>query len=168
MKVESVGSCRFQIHPCIPACVVSSEFTRKVVMKFLSAQFSRIWCWCVRSNFVHSKIFQSDRIHWSYGKKIPAHYACRNADLNLILVEATTSRSNIRMINSLKDSWGERLTWLDRKCFYLRKQAIWLCWWHVYWHLFIFKGDTGPVGEMGQRGKDGNPVGLQLILLYFE
>jgi len=73
--------------------------------------------------------------------------------------------SNNKFIDGLL---GERLTWLDRKWFYLRKQAIRLCWWHVFWHLFVFKGDTGPVGEMGARGKDGNPVGLQLILLYFE
>ena len=26
-KVESVGSCRFQIHLCILACVMSREFT---------------------------------------------------------------------------------------------------------------------------------------------
>ena len=36
-KVESVGSCRFQIHLYILACVMSREFTRDSVMKFLPA-----------------------------------------------------------------------------------------------------------------------------------
>ena len=40
------GSCRFQIHLCILACIMSCEFTRKAVMKFLSAQFSWIWSKC--------------------------------------------------------------------------------------------------------------------------
>ena len=36
---------RFQIHLCIPACVISSEFTDEVLigMKFLLAQFFLIW-----------------------------------------------------------------------------------------------------------------------------
>ena len=45
---------RFQIHLCIPACVMSSEFANEVVMKFLSAQFSWFWCNCLESNFVHN------------------------------------------------------------------------------------------------------------------
>jgi len=51
-----VVSCRLQIHSCILACVMSREFTRKAVMNFLPAQFPWIWCKCLRSNFVHSKI----------------------------------------------------------------------------------------------------------------
>ena len=47
LKVESIGSCRVQFHLCTPACVMSSEFTREVVMKFLAAQFSWIWCKCL-------------------------------------------------------------------------------------------------------------------------
>ena len=39
-KVESVASCRFQIDLCILACVMSREFTREAVMKFLPAPFS--------------------------------------------------------------------------------------------------------------------------------
>ena len=38
-KAESVGSCGFQIHLCILAFVMSHEFTREAVMKFLPAQF---------------------------------------------------------------------------------------------------------------------------------
>ena len=41
-KVESVGSCRFQIHLCIPACIMSSEYTHQATMKFLLTQFSGI------------------------------------------------------------------------------------------------------------------------------
>ena len=33
--------CRFQIHLCILACVMSCEFSREAVMKFLPAQFPR-------------------------------------------------------------------------------------------------------------------------------
>ena len=32
-------SCRFQVHLCIIACVMSHEFTRKAVKKFLPSQF---------------------------------------------------------------------------------------------------------------------------------
>ena len=39
-KVEYRCSCKFQIHLCIPACVMSREFTRKAVIKFLQAYFS--------------------------------------------------------------------------------------------------------------------------------
>ena len=41
-KVESVGSCRFQvIHLSIHVCVTSSEFTHEVVIKLLPAEFER-------------------------------------------------------------------------------------------------------------------------------
>ena len=56
-KDESVGSCRFQIHLCILACVMSREFTREAVTKFLPAQFPWIWCKCLLTNLIHSKIF---------------------------------------------------------------------------------------------------------------
>ena len=50
-------SCRFQIHLCIFACVMSREFTRKAVTKFLPAGFPWIWCKCLLWNLTHSKIF---------------------------------------------------------------------------------------------------------------
>ena len=46
-----------QIHLCILACVMSCEFTREAVTKFLPAQFPWIWCKCLLRNFIHSKIF---------------------------------------------------------------------------------------------------------------
>ena len=57
LKVESVGSCRFQIHLCILACAMSCEFTCNSVAKFLPAQFPWIWCKCLLINLIHSKIF---------------------------------------------------------------------------------------------------------------
>ena len=56
-KVESVASCRFQIDLRIVAYVMSCEFTRKIVMKFLPAPFSWIRCKCLLRNLIHSKIF---------------------------------------------------------------------------------------------------------------
>ena len=38
-KLNPVGSCRFQIHVCILACVMSREFTRDSLTKFLPAKF---------------------------------------------------------------------------------------------------------------------------------
>ena len=56
-KVESIGTCRFQIHFCILACVISREFTREAVRKFQATQFPQIWRKCLLRNFIHSKIF---------------------------------------------------------------------------------------------------------------
>ena len=56
-KIESVGSCRFQIHRCILACMMSREFSRKAVTKFLPAQFPWIWWKYLLKNLIHSKIF---------------------------------------------------------------------------------------------------------------
>ena len=39
LEVESIDSCRFQIHVCILACVMSREFTRESVTKFLPLSF---------------------------------------------------------------------------------------------------------------------------------
>ena len=46
-KVESVGSCRFQIQLCVLACVMSCAFTCKAVTKFLPIHFPWIWCKCL-------------------------------------------------------------------------------------------------------------------------
>ena len=54
----TVGSCRFQVHLCVhSACVMSREFTRDSVTKFLPAQFPWIWCKCLLRHLIHSKIF---------------------------------------------------------------------------------------------------------------
>ena len=62
-----VGSCRFQSHLFIPACVTSSEFTRKVVMKFLPAQVSK--------QFYPLKDFLTERTQRRYRKNVSAHWA---------------------------------------------------------------------------------------------
>ena len=59
------------------------------------------------------KDFQSDQIQRSSCKIFTAHYACRNAALNLTPVTAMTNGFIFQIINSLIESWGVRLTWLD-------------------------------------------------------
>ena len=62
------------------------------------------------------KDFQSDQIQRSSHKILTAHYACRNADLNLTLVTGRTNKFIFQIINSLIESWGVRLTCLDCNC----------------------------------------------------
>ena len=62
------------------------------------------------------KDFQSDQIQRSSRKIFTAHYACRNAALNLTPVTGTTNGFIFQIINSLIESWGVRLTWFDCKC----------------------------------------------------
>ena len=115
-KVETVGSSRFQIHLCILAYVMSRELTREAVMKFLPAQFPWIWCECLWSNFINNlRDFQSDQIQRSSHKIFTAHYACRNAALNLTPVMGTTNGFIFQIINSVIESWGVRLTYFDCK-----------------------------------------------------
>ena len=61
------------------------------------------------------KDFQSDQILRSSRNIFTAHYACRNAALNLTPVTGTTNGFIFQIINSLIQSWGVRLTWLDCK-----------------------------------------------------
>ena len=86
----TVGSCRFQIHLCILGCVMSREFTRETVMKFLLPHFSWVWCKSLRSNFLDSKIFNLTKYRDVVVEKFSSHYASRNANLNLTLVTGTT------------------------------------------------------------------------------
>ena len=56
--IRKLNSSRgFQIHLCILLRVMSSELTLELVMNFPRVQFPRIWCKCLRSNFIHSRIF---------------------------------------------------------------------------------------------------------------
>ena len=52
------------------------------------------------------KDFQSDQKQRSSRKIFTAHYACRNAALNLTPVTGTTNRFIFQIINSLIESWG--------------------------------------------------------------
>ena len=64
-KIESVTSCRFQIHLYIFACAMIREFTPEVVTKFLPAQFPWFWCKCLLRNSIHSKIFNLTK-YWEF------------------------------------------------------------------------------------------------------
>ena len=101
-EVESVVSCRFQIHLCILACVVNREITREAVMKFLPAQFP--WIWCKMSSKL--KYFQPEQIQRISRKIFIAHYACRKADLKLTLVTGKTKGFIFQIINSSIESRG--------------------------------------------------------------
>ena len=102
-KLNPLIVVRIPIHLCIPVWVTSSEFAREVhvVMKLPPVQF------CFGSNFVHSRIL-ADPIQRGYRKKLTAPYACRNADLNLIVVAATTKGFNFRIKKSVMVSWAGR------------------------------------------------------------
>ena len=94
---------RLKVHLCTPACVMSSEFACEVVMNFYQLSFCDFDVIIIVLKAILSiisKIFQTDRIQRSYRNKFTTHYICKNADLNLILVEATTN------INFFMESWG--------------------------------------------------------------
>ena len=70
------------------------------------------------------KDFQSDQIQRSSRKIFTAHYACRNAALNLTPVTGTTNGFIFQIINSLIESWGVRLTWFDCKLFWFMNELL--------------------------------------------
>ena len=55
----------------------------------------------------------NDQMQRRSRKIFTAHYACRNAALNLTPVKGTTKGFIFQIINSLIESWGVRLTWFD-------------------------------------------------------
>ena len=75
------------------------------------------------------KDFQSDQIQKGSRKIFTAHYACRNAALNLTPVTGTTNGFTFQMINSLIESWGVCLTCFDcnKKNFSLHLFFVELC-----------------------------------------
>ena len=111
-KVESVASCRFQIDLCILACVMSREFTREAVMKFLPAQFSWIWCKCLLRNLIHSKIFNLTKY-----REVLVKYSLliTHAEMPLWIWHQLGERltASFQIIDSLIESWGVRLTFLE-------------------------------------------------------
>ena len=76
-----------------------SEFTREVVMKFQPLIFLKF-----DVNVFKAILFISS-------KKFTAHYACRNADLNVTMTNGFT----LHIIDLLMESCGVCLTWLDCK-----------------------------------------------------
>ena len=70
------------------------------------------------------KDFQSDQIQRSAHKIFTAHYACRNAALNLTPVTGTNNGFIFQIINSLIESWWVCLTWFDCKPFSTGEQTF--------------------------------------------
>ena len=107
-KVESVASCRFQIDLCILARVMSHEFTREAVMKFLPAQFSWIWCKCLLRNLIHSQIFNLTKY-----REVLVKYSLliTHAEMPLWIWHQLGER--LTASYSFIESWGVHLTCLD-------------------------------------------------------
>ena len=103
-KIESVGSCRFQIHLYILACMMGREFSRKAVTKFLPAQFPWIWCKYLLKKFNPFQDFQSDQIQRSSRKIFTTHYTCRKAEKNL-----TSSGTSIKWIHFSNNKFINRI-----------------------------------------------------------
>ena len=76
------------------------------------------------------KDFQSYQIQRSSRKIFTAHYACRNAALNLTPVTGMTNGFIFQIINSMIEFWGVRLTWFDCNVFELipRKSVLKFFW----------------------------------------
>ena len=96
LQVESLSMCIFQIYLCISA-FISSKVTCKVAVKFLPAQVSWVWSKYLQSNFIHSKIFWSDRIFGSGSQN-------SDADLNLIPMAAMANVFICQIIDFLMES----------------------------------------------------------------
>ena len=84
---------------------MSSEFTCEVVRKFLPGQFLEFDINVLKVILSIQRFFNLTE----YRKVIiinslAAHYACRDARLNLILVVAMTKGFNFQIINSLMES----------------------------------------------------------------
>ena len=97
-KVESVGSCRFQVNLSLHSCMRNKKWIHRlgeVVMKFLPAQFSWIWCKCLQ------RFSKKNSLLITYAQEPLWLLACRDADLNLILVGATTKELIFEIIDSL-------------------------------------------------------------------
>ena len=68
---------------------------------------------CLPRNLIHSKIYNLTKYREVPLQYFTAHYASRNADLNLKLVGGTTDGFIFQIITSLIESWGVRLTCFD-------------------------------------------------------
>ena len=108
-------SCGFQIHLCIPACIMSGEFIYQVVIKLSTSSVSLNLIFMSSKQFYPFKDVQSDQIQGGYRKKFTAYYARRNANLKLTLVATMTNGFLFKIIDSLMVSIEVRLTWRDCK-----------------------------------------------------
>ena len=82
-------------------------------MESLPAQLSWKRCKCLQSSLFQSKIYQHDQIQRRYRTIFTTHYACRNADVNLICLQQRLTDSFFQTSDSLMKSMRVRLTWLD-------------------------------------------------------
>ena len=92
---------------------MSREFTREAVMKFLPAPFSWIWCKCLLRNLIHSKIFNLTKY-----REVLVKYSLliTHAEMPLWIWHQLRERltdSIFQIINSVIESWGVSLTYLD-------------------------------------------------------
>ena len=94
---------------------MSSEFTCEIVMKVLQAQFPWIWCKCLWSNFIQSKILNLTKYNEILKNIHCSLRILRGADLNLTEATGTTNGFIFQIINSLIESWGVCFTYLDCK-----------------------------------------------------
>ena len=128
------------------SCMRNELWIHEVVMKFLLAQFPRIWSKCLRRNFNHLKIFNLTR----YREVFTAHYTWRNSRFKFGTRYLNDRRIQFSkwIITSLIESWGVRLTCLDCKndfvagyarlrscekletdvsCLFRRSDSTWFC-----------------------------------------
>ena len=87
--------------------------------------FPWIWCKCLQSSFIHSKIFNLTKYREVLLEIFTAHYSCMNADLNLTLVTGGA---------------GKRLTCLDCNINFIEKSSNLLFWW--YWTYNVTVGQA--------------------------
>ena len=117
---------------CILACVMSREFTRDSVTKFLPAQFPWIWCRCLLRHLIHSKIFNLSKC-----KEVLLKYSLLITHKGMPIwihwhqLRERLTDSFFQIINSLIESFGGKLDllWLltlDFVCllFYLQYRPV--------------------------------------------
>ena len=105
---------RFQIYVCIPSCVMSREFTHKLVMTNLyQLYFLEFDVNVFKEILSIQTVF--NLIEYREVNNFTAHYAYKNADVNLILAAAMTNRFMFQITNSLTESMGVCLIWRDCK-----------------------------------------------------
>ena len=114
LKNEAVSrfpnSC--QIQSGISACVMSSECFTWTSLYLIRLKILE------GIKFLRLKMFTSNsgklswyKFHNCLACEFMAHYACKNAEINL--KSTTSNRLNFRIIKSLMDSWGVCLIWFD-------------------------------------------------------
>ena len=117
------------ISVCIFARVMSSEFTREFVMKFLAAQFSWIWR-MPKQKFHPLKYFPSHRILKQLQSKLHRSFECN-------LIPATSYRSDKRVHFSNNQFMNGILTWFDCNSSFRNHAANYSEWSSLSQHLSV-------------------------------